>query len=356
MKSIKPMMMGVVFVCSLSMCFTSCEGTLDDVFGEWSRPTFVDVTSISLDTNDMYLAVGKTAQLKTTVAPDDATIKTVTWSSDNTAAATVDGNGLVTAVAMGTAIITAKTGDKTTTCEVTVTPTLSTPLTFEVLTPGTIVVKSAKASMRYSVNGGAKQAIPFVAYDGIAINDGNDLSVGDKVTFYGTPDSYNGSRITKGTAQVKVYGNILSLFYEDFADKTELPSTSSYHFNRFFYDYVNLKDISGLLLPATTMYHYSYHEMFYGCASLTKAPMLPATMLSMRCYKGMFKGCTKLTKAFVKAAYIAGDPNNECDDMFEGCSENAVLHTIPANKASWDAVMGSGKIWATWTVNDDWKD
>ena len=62
---------------------------------------------------------GDTQTLSATVKPDDATDKTVTWSSSNTAVATVDG-GKVTAVAPGTATITAKAGDKTATCAVTV--------------------------------------------------------------------------------------------------------------------------------------------------------------------------------------------------------------------------------------------
>ena len=38
MKSLKSMLMGGAILFGLAMCFTSCEGSLDDVFGEWSRP------------------------------------------------------------------------------------------------------------------------------------------------------------------------------------------------------------------------------------------------------------------------------------------------------------------------------
>ena len=136
--SFRSIMMSGAIILGLSMCFTSCEGTLDDLFGEWSRPTGnnnteTTVSSISISSTTLELAVGETGQLTATVKPDDATDKTVEWSSNNTDAATVDANGLVTAVAMGTATITAKAGDKEATCEVTVTPGLSTPLTLEVL-------------------------------------------------------------------------------------------------------------------------------------------------------------------------------------------------------------------------------
>ena len=82
--------------------------------------TITAVTSVALDADKMTLTVGDDGQLTATVAPEDATDKTVTWSSDKTSVATVDATGKVTAVAEGTATITAKAGDKTATCKVTV--------------------------------------------------------------------------------------------------------------------------------------------------------------------------------------------------------------------------------------------
>ena len=103
-----------------TLVFTSCEGALDDIFGEWSRPG--TVTSISLTSTTQTLVVGEAdVTLTYTIEPDNAIDKTVTWSSDNTAVATVDATGRVHAVAVGTAIITAKAGDKLATCTVTVT-------------------------------------------------------------------------------------------------------------------------------------------------------------------------------------------------------------------------------------------
>ena len=80
----------------------------------------VAVESVTLDKSSLELTEGETATLTATVKPDNATNKTVTWSSDKTSVATVDANGKVTAVAEGTATITAKAGDKTATCSVTV--------------------------------------------------------------------------------------------------------------------------------------------------------------------------------------------------------------------------------------------
>ena len=81
----------------------------------------IPVTSVALDKTELVLIVGDAAvQLKATVLPEDATDKTVTWSIDKTSVATVDATGKVTAVAEGEATITAKAGDKTATCKVTV--------------------------------------------------------------------------------------------------------------------------------------------------------------------------------------------------------------------------------------------
>lgn len=75
---------------------------------------------ISLDQNWVNLKVGSTVKLTANVAPDEATDKSVTWSSDNPEAATVDENGTVTVVGEGTAVITVTTivGELTATCVV----------------------------------------------------------------------------------------------------------------------------------------------------------------------------------------------------------------------------------------------
>ena len=68
-------------------------------------------TSIALNISEVELGYEETVQLVATVMPDDATDKSVTWASADEAVATVDENGLVTAVAKGTTTITATTVD-----------------------------------------------------------------------------------------------------------------------------------------------------------------------------------------------------------------------------------------------------
>ena len=123
--SIKSTMFVGAFLFGLLMCFTSCE----DILGEWSKPTpvtptTVSVTSITLDQTTLNKKVGDAAvTLNATVSPDNATDKSLTWTSDKPAVATV-ADGVVTFKGAGTAIITATANDGSgveATCTVTVT-------------------------------------------------------------------------------------------------------------------------------------------------------------------------------------------------------------------------------------------
>ena len=82
----------------------------------------VHVTGVTLDKSSASLTVGGTTALTATVNPGDATDKSVTWSSSDTAVATVDQSGKVTAVAKGTTniTVTTKDGGHKATCTVTV--------------------------------------------------------------------------------------------------------------------------------------------------------------------------------------------------------------------------------------------
>ena len=80
---------------------------------------FITVSNITLSHTEVALTEGETLTLKATVSPDDATDKTVTWSSSDESVATII-DGVVTALAAGTATITAKAGDYEATCVVTV--------------------------------------------------------------------------------------------------------------------------------------------------------------------------------------------------------------------------------------------
>lgn len=81
------------------------------------------VNSVSFDVSALEIEEGATGTITATVLPANATDMTLTWKTSNASVATVDG-GVVTAVAVGTATITATSNDGTkekATCVVTVT-------------------------------------------------------------------------------------------------------------------------------------------------------------------------------------------------------------------------------------------
>ena len=86
----------------------------------------VSVEGVSVDKESMSLTIGSTGRITATVLPEDATDKSVAWSSDDTSVATVDENGIVTAIGAGTAVITVTTaeGGYTATCVVNVAPSI----------------------------------------------------------------------------------------------------------------------------------------------------------------------------------------------------------------------------------------
>src|SRR6202040_73966 len=84
----------------------------------------VNTVAVSPPTVGLVLGITPTQQLTATLrdaANNVLTGRLVTWSSSNQAAATVDGNGLVTAVGAGATTITATSETKTGTSSITVT-------------------------------------------------------------------------------------------------------------------------------------------------------------------------------------------------------------------------------------------
>ena len=84
----------------------------------------VKVTGITLNKTTASVVKGKTVALTATVTPDTATDKTIKWTTSNKNVATVSTDGVVTAVAAGTATITATAADDSgvkATCKITVT-------------------------------------------------------------------------------------------------------------------------------------------------------------------------------------------------------------------------------------------
>ena len=86
---------------------------IDDVWGKFTNIKKIEilVSSITLNNSSIELDKGSTATLSATIAPSNATIKNIVWTSSNPQIATVDQSGKVTALSAGTATITAMAND-----------------------------------------------------------------------------------------------------------------------------------------------------------------------------------------------------------------------------------------------------
>ena len=104
----------IFFLCLMAATLATACG--DDNNDDNSVP----VESITLNHETLTLESGATETLVPTIVPYRVTAESVVWSSDKTSVATVSKDGLVTAVAEGTATITATAREKSATCLVTV--------------------------------------------------------------------------------------------------------------------------------------------------------------------------------------------------------------------------------------------
>ena len=308
------------------------------------------VTSVTLDKTNASLKVGETETLTATVKPDDATDKTVTWSSSDASIATVE-NGVVTAKNVGSATITAKAGDNEATCFIIVDAPIK-PLTFTASGEVSIALIKEGApntiSLEYS-----KDGIIWLDYqigEYLYLSDGEQLSFragpkGNNSFSTGYWSYYRFENSELGTFAAS--GNIMSLMNRD----CNTPLTS-YAFRGLFANCVDLTQAPELPamrltnncyqgmfmgcqllttapeLPATTLASECYAEMFEGCTGLTTVADLPATTLPYQCYYSMFKGCTGLKHA----PKISGMALNEscCTAMFRGCSSMITAPELPA--------------------------
>ena len=133
-------------------------------------------TNIKLNKSETTIYTGNTETLVATVEPSDTT-DTVVWTSSKESVATVDNTGKVTAVAPGTATITAKAGDKTATCTVTVenapcTHTSKTPIPAKASTceekGWDAYQKCEQCGKLFDTNGNPIDGIPYRALDAAA--------------------------------------------------------------------------------------------------------------------------------------------------------------------------------------------
>lgn len=148
MKKLTAILFATLVVLGLGSCYQECNDVLP-------QPT-----ALTLSPTVVTLKVGDTQQLTATVEPTDQNY-TVTFTSDNEQIATVDANGLVKAVAEGTANITAKVGNLTAKSVITVSNSAP-DVTLTVNKPTLTIEKGKTAQIDYTVTP-ANTPVTFVS-------------------------------------------------------------------------------------------------------------------------------------------------------------------------------------------------
>lgn len=175
-------------------------------------------------------------------------------------------------------------------------------LTIEATSPGNIVITKGKnniASAFYSLNNDDWVEVRSNSIATVQVQNGDKLLIKGTVNMSGAYVYSSETYFSGSTASFKIYGNIMSLFYDDdFEGKKEFPTDREIACGSLFQNCTGLTDVSKLILPALVLGGFSgngsYSNMFRGCTSLTTAPALPATTLGWGSYRNMFYGCTSL--------------------------------------------------------------
>ena len=133
---------------SATVTVQSKDGSISLPFIINQEERYIEVLSITLNNNSAVLETGQSLSLTATVNPTNATDKTVTWSTTDATVASVS-EGVVTAKAIGSATITAKAGNKTASCTITVISSatgISLNKTSVKIAPGSTVILNASVT------------------------------------------------------------------------------------------------------------------------------------------------------------------------------------------------------------------
>lgn len=164
----------------------------------------IPVTGVSLDKTALAMTIGDAdVQLTATVKPDNATNADVDWESSDLSVATVDGAGIVHAVADGTATITAQAGGKTATCTVTVSKKAAS-------------ISFAATAINKTIGDAAFKNAPTIEGDGT-------------VESYSSSDTDVATVATDGTVTIKGAGSTtITVKVANGAKNSYSPNTASY--------------------------------------------------------------------------------------------------------------------------------
>lgn len=297
---------------------------------------------------------------------------TLTYSSSNPSVASVDNNGVVTAIASGTTVISITsegvTGENTIYTSATKNVNLVVGEASILTNSNYFVVRANSATtldinvnqdnqqIHYRKNGSGNWNTTSLAIGGGRVN----LVKGDYLEMVGNISNagaypHHTTITTDANGDISIGGYLMALHnghdtvgvisnqlespkvFENLFENcsgltsaehlTMADNTTSYCYNFLFYNCTNLVKAPSVL-PATSLATGCYEYMFNGCTSLTTPPQLPATILQTYCYSGMFMWCKSLVTA---PSLPATTLTKECyRHMFWGCTSLINPPVLPA--------------------------
>ena len=275
--------------------------------------TPVAVTGVSLNKTSASISVGGTDTLVATVSPANATDPSVTWTSSDTSVATV-ANGVVTAVAAGSATITASAGGETASCTVTV------------LVPMTMKTGS-----------GVNAALMALGAD-----------AGPDKTFAASPSAPPAGAVTQTLSSSGSYpvvawldGTVIKFYAQGYTDsnvKIPLEANSSEMFKSCShltsidlsgFDTGNVTDMSNMFMYCSGLTSLNVSglntgnvtnmsRMFWGCSGLTSLDVSGLNTGNVTNMSFMFNNCSGLTSLNVSGLNTGNVTH--MNSMFNGCS------------------------------------
>ncbi|MBR5407564.1 MAG: Ig-like domain-containing protein [Lachnospiraceae bacterium] len=223
------------------------------------------VSEIDIESTSKAIVIGNTIQLFTNILPSNATNKTLKWITSDEKVATVDSEGMVTAVAAGKAIITAEStdgGNKSASCDIYVSDSSKWYDDYSYILDGTRIVLNAY------VGNDTEIIIPAVA-----VIDGKT---------YITTLNENCAGFFKSAPQlIKI-------------DLSNVDASRVTSMSRMFYALDKLKEVKFGRIDTRRVT--SMEEMFRGCTSLNKVDINSLDTGNVERMDYMFYGCSKLVE------------------------------------------------------------
>lgn len=332
-----------------------------------ASPTAVPVTKVSLSRKELSVKVGDSHSLTATVTPANAANKNIKWTSADTGIATVDGNGKVTAVAVGTTMVfvTTEDGEFVAVCRVTVRdnkPAEPTPTPFTLDKKSLELCEGQEATLTAS---GAAGGVDWTSSDtGVAtVTNGKVAAVKGGIVEITAQEKEGEKR--KVTCKVTVNSNVVAELETDKIDNTddskvkvtgakekekitkvEIPDNVVEIAESAF---KNAQKVWSVTLPKgiTTI----GAEAFSGCTSL-ESIVIPdsVTTIDAKAFSGCtslqkiiissnqtkigaeaFAGCTSLTVAKLPT----GITDNVADNAFDGCKQLTIYGEKNSDVERW---------------------